>query len=393
MTLTALAVKNAKPLTKPYKLFDGRGLFLLVNPNGSKWWRFKYRYDGKEKLLSLGTHPEISLADARERRDQARQQVAKGIDPSAQRRVDKQFNHQRKQSQFEFIAEEWFKKNETIWSPDHGNRVRNRLARWVYPSLGQRPITEISVREILDCMRRIEREGKFETAHRALNACSQIFRFAVQTDRVERDICSDLRGALIPSKPTHRAAVTDPEKVGLLLRKLSAYNGSLTVKAALNLVPHVFVRPGELRKAKWADIDLEKREWRFIVGKTNTPHIVPLSERSMAILTDLYAVNGNSEFVFPGARSSERPMSNNAVLAALRSLDIPKEEMCGHGFRAMARTLLDEVLGARQDLIEHQLSHRVKDPLGRAYNRTTHLSQRREMMESWSKYLDQLLES
>lgn len=388
MSLTDTAIRNAKPGPKPIRLRDERGLYLEVAPSGGKWWRFRYLFAGKEKLLSMGTYPDVGLAKARERRDEARKLLADGIDPSQHRKAAKAAGSERAGNSFEVVAREWYAKMSPTWNAAHGDRIIRRLERDVFPWIGARPVADVTAPELLGVLRRIEGRGAIETAHRALQNCGQVFRYAIATGRAERDPSGDLRGALPPVKGTHFAAVTDPAKVGNLLRTLDGYQGTFTVQCALRLAPLVFVRPGELRKAEWADIDLDAAEWRFHVTKTDTGHVVPLARQAVDILRELHALTGRGRYVFPGARSRERPMSENAILAALRRLDIGKDEMSGHGFRAMARTILDEVLGVRPDLIEHQLAHAVKDPNGRAYNRTAHLPQRREMMQLWADWLD-----
>lgn len=390
MALTETKIKTARPETKPYKLPDERGLHLLVTPQGGKWWRFRYRFDGKEKLLSLGTYPDIGLKDARERRDQARKLVAQAIDPSAQRQAQKAAKPEHAADSFEVVAREWHAKFSPTWAENHGGRILSRLERDIFPWIGSKSMSDITAPDLLSAVRRIEHRGALETAHRALANCGQVFRYAVATGRAQRDPTGDLRGALAPVRAEHFASVTDPAKVGALLKTFDRYEGSMIVSCALRLAPLVFVRPGELRKAKWADIDLEAAEWRFLVTKTKTQHVVPLSTQAMAILREVHARTGESTYVFPSARTNDRPMSDNAILAAMRRMGIEKDEMSGHGFRAMARTILDEVLGARPDLIEHQLAHAVKDPNGRAYNRTAHLPERRKMMQQWSDYLDSL---
>ncbi len=390
MPLTDTAIRNAKPGEKTVKLFDERGLYLEVSPAGGKWWRLKYRFDGKEKRLSLGVYPDVSLRDARERRDAARKLLADGTDPSENRKAQKSARADRAANSFEVVAREWYSKYSATWDKDHGNRILRRFERDIFPWIGGRPVAEVTAPELLTVVRRIEDRGALETAHRALGNCGQVFRYAVATGRAERDPSGDLRGALPPVKGEHFAATTDPKRVGEILRALDGYQGTLTVRCALRLAPLVFVRPGELRKAEWADIDLDAAEWRYTVTKTNTPHIVPLSRQAVAILCELQPLTGRGQFVFPGARSNGRPMSDNAILAAMRRMGIGKEEMSGHGFRAVARTILDEVLGVRPDYIEHQLAHAVRDPNGRAYNRTAHLPERRKMMQQWADYLDKL---
>lgn len=388
--LSDTAIRTAKPGPKPRRLYDEKGLYIEVSPKGGKWWRFKYRFNGKEKLLSLGTYPDIGLKKARSRRDDARMLLEDGIDPSAHRKQMKAASIEADANSFEATAREWFVKHSPGWAENHANRILRRLERDVFPYIGSRPIADIKAPELLAVIRRIENRGALETAHRALGNCGQVFRYAVATGRAERDPSGDLRGALPPPKGTHFAAVTDPVKLAGILRTLDGYEGTPVVRAALKLAPLVFVRPGELRTAQWADIDLEAAEWRFTVSKTGQEHIVPLSNQAVAILRELQPLTGRGEYVFPSARSAKRPMSENAVLGALRRLGIGKDEASGHGFRASARTILDEVLKFRPELIEHQLAHAVRDPLGRAYNRTAHLPERHKMMQAWADYLDQI---
>jgi integrase len=291
---------------------------------------------------------------------------------------------------FEVVAREWFAKYSPAWAEHHGDRIIRRLERDIFPWIGGRPIAEVAAPDLLAVVRRIESRGALETAHRALGNCGQVFRYAIATGRANRDPSGDLRGALPPVKGEHFAAITEPKRAAELLRALDGYQGTLTVRCALRLAPLVFVRPGELRKGVWGDIDLDAAECRYTVTKTDTAHIVPLSSQAIAILRELHLLTGNGHFVFPGARSNGRPMSDNAILAAMRRMGIAKDEMSGHGFRAMARTILDEVLGFRPDFIEHQLAHAVRDPNGRAYNRTAHLAKRRAMMQQWADYLDKL---
>lgn len=390
MPLTVTEAKNAKPHGKTRRLFDSGGLYLEVSPRGNKWWRFKYRHQGKEKRLALGVFPEVTLKDARVRRDDARRLLSDGVDPSAQRKALKSAQRQSSANSFELVAREWFEKQSGKWVSSHATRIIARFERDIFPWLGSRPIAEITAQELLQVVRRIEDRGAVETAHRALSNCGQVFRYAIATGRAERDLSADLRGALEPVTGTHFAAVTEPAEVSRLLKTLDGYSGTITVRCALRLAPLLFVRPGELRSARWADIDMNSAEWRFTVSKTDTQHIVPLARQAIAILQELEPVTSRSEYVFPGARSTKRPMSDNAILAAMRRMEIGKDEMSGHGFRAMARTILDEVLGFRPELIEHQLAHAVRDPNGRAYNRTAHLPERKEMMQKWADFLDTL---
>ena len=390
MALTDTAVRNTKPAEKPIKLTDERGLYLLLKPNGSRWWRFDYRYGGKRKTLSMGVYPDVSLKDARNRRDEARKLLASDADPGENRKAVRATKMDKAANSFEVVTREWYTKYSATWNASHGERIIRRFERDIFPWIGGKPIAEIAAPDLLATVRRIENRGALETAHRALGNCGQVFRYAIATGRATRDISSDLRGALPPVKGEHFAAITEPKQVGALLRAMDGYTGSQIVRCALRLAPLVFVRPGELRKAEWKDIDMDGAEWRYIVTKTKTPHIVPLSRQAVEILTELQALTGTGRFVFPGARTNGRPMSDNAILAAMRRMGIDKEEMSGHGFRAMARTILDEVLGFRPDFIEHQLAHAVKDPNGRAYNRTAHLAERRKMMQHWADYLDKL---
>lgn len=392
MPLTDAKVRNAKPSTKQAKLFDGGGLFLLVTPEGGKRWRFKYRFGGKEKLLAFGTYPEISLAEARKRRDDARQQVAQGIDPSEARKAQKAAQAESAANSFEVVAREWIGKQKNKWVPANTETVTRQLEANIFPWIGQRPIAEIKAPELLAVLRRMEERGVLESARRARTMCGQIFRYAIATGRAERDIAADLRGALEAPKKQHLPSITEPTKVANLLRSIDGYEGSLIVKSALRLAPLVFVRPGELRKAEWSEIDLENALWSIPAEKMKMkePHLVPLSAQAVSILREIQPLTGQGRFVFPCTRSVTRPMSNMALSAAIRRLGYEKGEMTPHGFRAMARTLLDEVLQFRPDFIEHQLAHAVRDPNGRAYNRTAHLAERRKMMQTWAEYLDGL---
>jgi integrase len=393
MPLTDTAIRSAKPTGKTYKLSDGGGMYLEVSPSGSKWFRLKYRCSGKEKRISLGVYPDVSLKGAREQRDAARKLIVNGIDPSDDRKEQKRVQAHQAANTFEAVTREWFAKYSGSWVPDHAERKIRLFERDIFPSLGRRPIADIKAPELLSVLRRIESRAVHETAKRALINCGQVFRYAIATGRAERNPSGDLRGALAPVKSEHFAATTDPKKVAGILLAFDGYEGTLTVSCALRLMPLVFVRPGELRKAEWKDLDLETSEWRYTVSKTDTPHIVPLAWQAIDILRELIPVTGQGRFVFPSARSGERPMSDNAILAAMRSMGIAKDLMTGHGFRAVARTILDEVLGVRPDLIEHQLAHAVRDPNGRAYNRTAFLSERRNMMQQWADYLDKLKDS
>lgn len=388
--LTPSAVANAKAKSKPYKLADGRGMFLLVQPDGGKLWRWRYRRPGvgTENMLSLGAFPEVSLRRAREKREEARALLADGVDPGQKRQAERAALA----DSFEAVAREWFAKFAPRWAESHASKVIRRLERDVFPWLGRRSIGELAAPDVLSVLRRIEARNAVETAHRALQNCGQVFRYAVATGRAKGDVTRDLRGSLTPWKPESYASVTDPTKVGALLRGIDTFTGSHTVRAMLRLLPLVFTRPGELRAAEWAEIDLDAAEWNIPAErmKLRTAHLVPLSTQAVAILRDLHPLTGRGRYVFPGARSSQRPLSDMAANAALRRIGFDKDTMTAHGFRAMARTILDEVLGFRPDYIEHQLAHAVRDPNGRSYNRTAHLPERRKMMQAWADYLDKL---
>jgi integrase len=391
MPLTDTTIRNAKPREKKYKIYDTGGLFMIIAPAGGKWWRLKYRFEGKEKQLSLGVYPEVSLAKARERRDKARVQVADGIDPSQARKAQKAARTN-KENTFESVAREWFEKFKPGWAPGHAIKIKGRLENDVYPYIGQRPILEITPPELLMVLRRIESRGAIDSAHRTRTTCSQIFRYAVATGRTERDPAADLRGAIPPAQSKHLPAITEPDKVAGLLRAIDGYEGSFVTKCALRIAPLLFVRPGELRHMEWAEIDLDAAEWNIPAEKMKLrlPHLVPLSSQAVEILKEIQSLTGTGRYVFPSTRTSQRPMSNNTVLAALRRMGFEKSEMTGHGFRAMARTMLDEILNVRPDFIEHQLAHAVRDPNGRAYNRTAFLPERKDMMQTWADYLDGL---
>ncbi len=398
MPITDTSIKSAKPTEKPVKMTDGDGLYLLIHPNGGKWWRFDYRFDGKRKTLSMGVYPDVSLRDARDRRDAARKQIANGIDPGEHRKANKSARADAVANSFEAVAREWYSKMLPTWTPDHADKIIKRFERDVFPWIGGKPIANLNAPEVLTTIRRIEARGRLETAHRALQSCGQVFRYAVATGRAERDPTGDLRGALPPTREKHMAALTDPAEVGALLRAVDAFRGTLIVQSALKLSALVFVRPGELRQAAWSEIDLEKGEWNIPASRMKgwtrkgitTPHLVPLAPQAVTILRELQPLSGRGAHVFAG-RDTKKPMSNAAVNAALRRMGYDtKTEMTGHGFRAMARTILHEELGVDRDVIEHQLAHAVPDALGTAYNRTKFIKERRAMMGRWADYLDKL---
>jgi len=390
MALTNTAILNAKPEAKPRKLADEKGLFLLIHPNGSKYWRLKYRFGGTEKLLALGVYPDVSLADARQRRDDARKLLANGVDPGSVKQQAKRAIKENAANSFEAIAREWFAKNQHTWAESHAEKIISRLERDVFPWLGSRPIAEVTAPVVLDVLRRIEKRGTLDTAHRAKGNISQVMRYAIATGRAERDPCPDLRGALPPAKENNFASITDPVKVAELLRAIDAFSGTFVVRSALLLAPLLFVRPGELRRAEWAGFDLDKAEWRYFVTKTKTEHSVPLATQAVEILKELHELTGHGRYVFPG-RDPQKAMSEAAVNAALRRMGYDtKTEITGHGFRAMARTILAEELHQRPEVIEHQLAHKVPDALGTAYNRTKFIKERCTMMQLWADYLDKL---
>lgn len=387
MTISDTQAKNAKPKAKPYKLPDEKGLVLLVNPNGSKWWRLRYAFAGKEKMLSLGVYPDVSLKRARERRDEARQLVANGEDPSAQRKADKAALSQT----FEGVAREWFEKHRSGWVHSHATKVIARLENDVFPFIGAEAVAKLRPAQVLSVLRRIEHRGALETAHRIMQSCAAVMRYAVATDRAERDICADLKGALPPAQVTHHASIVEPEKIGGLLRAIDGYDGSPVVKAALCLAPLVFVRPGELRSAEWTELDLSNREWRIPEArmKMPAPHIVPLSKQAIRIIEDLRPLTGRGRYLFPGARTTLRPLSDNALNAALRRMGYEQGTMTAHGFRSMASTLLNEQ-GFNRDWIERQLAHGERDGVRAAYNYAEYLPERRKMMQKWADYLDKI---
>ncbi len=395
MALTDTNIRKTKPRERTFKLYDEKGLYLEITPKGARRWRFRYRRPatGKENRLSLGIYPEVSLKAARVKCDEARALLARGIDPSDARRMEKQAARQAAEGTFQAVAEAWRDSYLSTKSEGHRKRTWGIVQRVLLPYIGKRPIGGIKAPELLHALRITEQRGRVETAHRALQTAGQIFRYAIATGRAERDVTADLRGALAPAKTEHMPAPTDPAKVGEILRALDAFAGTFTVGCALRLLRYLFVRPGELRKMRWEDVDLKAAEWRYTASKTDTPHLVPLSRQAVALLEDLRPVSGHlpGGWVFPGARSPLRPMSEAAINAAYRRLGIDtKNELTGHGWRAIARTLLHERLGYAPEVVEQQLAHAVPDTLGRAYNRTRFIEQRREMMQAWADYLDRL---
>ncbi len=388
--LTESAIRAAKPKEKSYKLADGGGLYLEVAPSGAKYWRMKYRFADKEKRLAFGVYPDITLKSARNRRLEAKRLLSEGVDPGDLRRQEKVALKTHQATNFELIAFEWLEKQKHGWSESHSERSLRLLRNHLFPWLGHRPISDITAPELLSVLKRIESKGILETAHRVKQTAGQIFRYAIATGRAERDPTPDLRGAISNPKVQHLASMTDPKDVGRLLVAMDGFRGTPEVRFALLISPLLFQRPGEIRQMQWKDINFDLAEWRYTVTKTNTPHIVPLSRQSLHILRAIQPLTGRGQYVFPSARGASRPLSENGVRTALRTLGYGNEDITPHGFRAMARTILDEVLEYRVDWIEHQLAHAVKDPNGRAYNRTAHLVGRKQMMQGWADYLDQL---
>lgn len=399
MPLTDTTIRNARPAAKPQKLYDGGGLYLEVAPTGGKWWRLKYRFGGKEKRISLGVYPDVPLKVAREKCTTARALLAAGTDPGEVKKADKRAQRLSAETSFEAIAREWHAKHAPTWSDSHAARILRRLEVDAFPWIGRKPVADLTPPDVLDVLRRVEKRGALETAHRLHTNISQALRYAVAIGRTQRDVAADIRGALQPVQKEHMAAITDPKQVAELLRAIDGYQGTFPVACALRLAPLLFQRPGELRAAEWTEFNLDGSTWeipgdrmkRTKQGKAaGGAHIVPLSSQAVAILRELHTLTGAGRYLFPSMRTRERPMSDNTINGALRRLGYDGDTMTGHGFRATARTILDEVLNVPAAIIEAQLAHTVKDPLGRAYNRTAHIQQRREMMQIWADYLDRI---
>lgn len=390
--LSIAAIKNAKTQAKAYKLSDEKSLYLLVTYTG-KYWRFDYRFLGKRKTLALGVYPDVSLAEARDKRDEARKLLAQHppIDPGENRKAIKAAMFSGAANSFEVVAREWWASYMTNKADSHKDKVIRRFELYLFPWIGKKPIADITAPEILISIKRIANLGKLETAHRTLQAAGQVFRYAVQTGRAVRDVTADLKGALPTTITKHMATLTDPKQIAELLRALDGFSGTFTVQSALKIAPMLFVRPGELRQAKWADLDLDSGEWRYFVSKTKTDHLVPLPRQAVDVLRELYPLSGHGEYVFQGGHSPLKPMSESAINAALKRMGYDtKTQITGHGFRAMARTILHERLGIDPHVIEHQLAHKVPDALGAAYNRTKFIQQRKAMMQIWADYLEDL---
>ncbi len=366
-------------------------MFLLVQPNGGKYWRLAYRYLGRQKTLALGVYPDVGLALARQRRAEAREQLALGADPGETKKAEKRAARVAANNTFEAIALAWVEERRPYVEPRQHDRTLARLQADVFPWLGKRPITAIDPPELLAVLKRIDSRGARFTAHRIRSEISRAFMFGIKEGICAINPAASLIKAIPPAQTTHFASITDPAKVGEMLRAFDGFSGTFPVLSALKLSPMLFVRPGELRQAEWAQFDLEKAEWRYLVTKTRTEHLVPLATQAVQILGDLQALTGTGRYVFPGARSAQRPMSDAAINAALRRLGYDtRTEITGHGFRAMARTILHEELQQKPEVIEHQLAHAVPDALGSAYNRTKFLKERRVMMQRWADYLDEL---
>jgi len=392
MALTDTFVKGAKSTSKAgEKHSDGGGMYLLVKESG-KYWRMNYRFGGKQKTLALGVYPSVSLKAAREKREKAKEQLASGNDPSIEKRKNLAAKVEASQNTFEVVARTWLKKSQADRAASTQMKVTTWLEKDVFPHIGRLPIAAIRPRDVLGALRHMEGRGALDSVKRVKQICGQVFRFAVAEGSVERDVTQDLKGALEKHKAGHHAAITDPRQAGELMRAINGYTGSPYTVAALKLLPLVFVRPGELRTAEWAEIDLDAAQWRIpaVKMKMKSDHIVPLSTQAVAILQGIKSISGHGNYVFPSLRTDERPMSENTINSALRGMGYAQDVHTAHGFRAMARTILDEILNQRVDLIEHQLAHKVKDANGTAYNRTAHLPARVQMMQTWADYLDKL---
>ncbi|MDC1501694.1 integrase arm-type DNA-binding domain-containing protein [Gammaproteobacteria bacterium] len=389
--LTATAVTQARPKPKPYSLSDGGGMYLLVNAT-AKYWRYDYRFAGKRKTLALGVYPATSLKQAREKHQRARENLANGIDPSAHKKATSAATHAALANSFELLAIEW-SKTRSKKSESTEKRQNALLEKDLLPHIGNRPIADIKAPELLKTLRKIENRGAIETAHRAKRLVGQIFRYAVATGRAERDPSVDLKDALTQPTKTHFKSITEPAEVGPLMAAITNYHATPVVMAALRLSPLLFCRPGELRHLEWSEVNFSETRIELPAAKMKIkePHIIPLASQAVEILKELQPITGRGKYVFPSARGASRPLSENGVRTALRTLGYTNDQISPHGFRAMARTILDEVLDFPVDWIEHQLAHSVKDANGRAYNRTKHLPQRKKMMQTWADYLDGLL--
>jgi integrase len=392
MALTVLSIKNAKPQAKAYKLSDERSLFLLVMPNGAKYWRLRYRFLGKQKTLALGVWPEVGLAEAREKRDAARKMVEEGRDPCAEKKLRKIRAQFDAATTFKAVAEEWITKITREGRAEVTlDKVQWLLAK-AYPLIGGRPVNQIEALEVLAVLRKLEATGRYESARRMRSVISRVLRYGIATGRAQRDVAADLRGAIVVPKTKHYAAITSPKAVGELLRDIEQFSGYGITKFALQMSPHVFVRPGEFRKAEWSEFDFERAVWSTPAEKMKMrwPHQVPLSSQVLELLDKLRPRTGHGPYVFPACHSWKRPMSENTITLALRRMGYGQEEMTAHGFRAMAATLLNEMGIWNPDAIERQLAHMENNGVRRAYARGQYWDERVRMMQHWSDYLDQL---
>ena len=391
MPLTDRAIRNTKPADKPIRLFDGGGMYLEIAPNGGKWWRFKYRYGGKEKRLSLGVYPDVALADARNRRDAARKLLADGKDPSAQRQAEKREAEGRAANSFEAVAREWYAKQAHTWVATHASDVLRRLEANLFPEIGATPIADLTAPALLSALRKMEHRGAHDLAHRVLQVAGQVLRYGIATGRCERDLSRDLRGALTPHKGRNQAAVT-PDELPALLCAINGYGelGDKLTALALRLLSLTFVRTGELIGTTWEEIDLDGAAWIIPAArmKMKTEHVVPLSRQAVEVLRELQAIGGGGRYLFPG-RNPDKPISNNTMLFALYRLGY-KGKMTGHGFRAVASTILNEA-GFRADVIERQLAHCERNDIRGAYNRAEYLPERRAMMQQWAEMLSAMV--
>lgn len=391
MALTDTAIRNAKSKESDYTITDGQGLSILITCKSRKWWRFRYRYLGKPKLMSLGTYPEVSLLQARARRDEARALVADGIDPQQHKQAVKQKEKLAAINTFKAVADEWHSLHNKAKSERHKQRIKRWLEFYLYPSLGNKPVSSITAPMVLETTSILQKQGKLETAHRIIQTTGQVFRYAIQKGFSNYNPAPDLKGALPSPVVKNMAAMIEPKDYAQLLRSIDGYHGTLTVQCALKLAPLLFQRIGELRRMRWADLDFDNSEWRYLVTKTKTQHIVPLSRQALAIIETMRPYSGHGVYVFPGARTHERPMSENAINAALRNMGYDTQtEITGHGFRATAQTLGEQELGLEPKHIERQLAHSVANPLGTAYERAQFLKDRKIMMQTWADYLDEL---
>jgi integrase len=399
MPLSDAEIRRTPPREKTYKLSDGGGMYLEVRPNGARYWRLKYRFNKKEKLLALGVYPVVGLKDAREKREDAKKKLTNGIDPGEVRKAEKRTAAINAENSFEAVAREWHAKFTVDQSESHATRNLRRLEVHVFPYIGGRPIGAIEPPETLEVLQRIEKKGTIETAHRVRSLIGQVMRYAIATGRAKRDVSADLRGAIRPASVKHHAAVTTPDAVGDLLRACHGYTGTAVVSAALKLSPLVFQRPGEIRLAEWAEFDFTEKIWTIPAarmkrrkdGKINgAAHLVPLSQQAIDILQDIQLLTGRGRYVFPSARGNKRPMSDMACSSAFKRMGIDADTAVPHGWRATARTIAVEVLKVPAEIVEMQLAHEVKDSLGRAYNRTQWMTERRTLMQQWADYLDEL---